>query len=193
MKQFVKVPIAALFFCALASCKKDKKEKVYTEENPLEKFYSLSGFSAKTNFINSGTYESSLAFSPLVKGEIKALTIKLPDANPTLKVTIWDYDTKTALRTETLEVTAANTQILKSIAPLSLEKDKKYIISMNSNDWYKMYKPDASNAAYPITAGNIKFIEYRWVSAISGTPKFPTNVSLDYNAGDLSFVFQQTE
>lgn len=193
MKQFAKLTIAALLLCSFASCKKDKKEKTFPEENPLEKYYSLSGFSVKSNFVNFGWYESSLAFSPLVKGEIKALTIKLPDANPALKVTIWDYDTKTALRTETVEVTTANTQILKSIAPLSLEKDKKYIISMNSNDWYNMQKPDRSNASYPITAGNIKFIEYRWVSAISGTPKSPTNVSLDYNAGDLSFVFQQTE
>jgi len=190
MKHTVKLTIVTLLVFSLASC---KKEKTHAEENPLEKYYELTGFNTKTIAQNAGWYESSLAFSPLVKGKINALTIKIPDVNSALKVTIWDYDTKAALRTETIEVAAANTQVVKSITPLSLEKDKKYIISMNSNDWYIMKKPDGSDATYPLTAGNIKFIEYRWVDAVSGTPKFPTIISHNYNAGDLSFVFQQTE
>ncbi|MNR57586.1 hypothetical protein D3C85_1783960 [compost metagenome] len=62
---------------------------------------------------------------------------------------------------------------------------------MNSNDWYKKNKADLTNVTYPITAGNITFNEYRWISGTGQT--FPTNVSANYNAGDLSFEFQQTE
>jgi hypothetical protein len=90
-----------------------------------------------------------LLFSPDVKGKITAITIKLPDTNPNLRVTIWDYTTKTVLRTETLNVTATNTLITKEISELALEKDKKYLITMNSNDWYKRAKADNSNTAYP--------------------------------------------
>ncbi|WP_080778925.1 DUF4082 domain-containing protein [Chryseobacterium phocaeense] len=178
------------------SCSKDDDESIpepimYAEENPLTKYHESTGFTTVSNFINAGNYEFGLVFSPNVKGKINAITVKLPDANPNLKVTIWDYTAKTVLRTEIVNIAASNTLLTKAIEAFPLEKDKKYMITMNSNDWYKKNKPDNSNATYPITAGNIKFLEYRWVGASSQT--FPTNVSLDYNGGDLSFNFQQTD
>ncbi|WP_048507568.1 DUF4082 domain-containing protein [Chryseobacterium angstadtii] len=181
----------------ITSCSKDDDEAavpvpvVYAEENPLNKYHENAGFTTVTNFINSGNYEFGLAFSPNVKGKINAITVKLPDANPNLKVTIWDYTDKTVLRTEMVNVSASNTLVTKAITELALEKDKKYMITMNSNDWYKKNKPDNTNAVYPITAGNIKFLEYRWVGTSSQV--FPTNISSDYNGGDLSFNFQQVD
>lgn len=190
---YVILVFAAVF--SIASCSSDDDPIVqpvtYALENPLGKYHETAGFTTTTNFINSGSYEFGLAFSPNVKGKITGITIKLPDANPDLRVTIWDYTTKTVVRTETINVTAANTLITKEISELALEKDKKYMITMNSNDWYKRSKPDNSNAAYPITAGNIKFLEYKWGSGTSQT--FPANTSLDYNGGDLSFNFQQVD
>ncbi|KXH81094.1 DUF4082 domain-containing protein [Chryseobacterium kwangjuense] len=177
------------------SCSKDDESIpepiVYAEENPLNKYHESTGFTTVSNFINAGNYEFGLVFSPNVKGKINAITVKLPDANPNLKVTIWDYTAKTVLRTEIVNVAASNTLLTKAIEAFPMEKDKKYMITMNSNDWYKKNKPDNSNAIYPITAGNIKFLEYRWIGTSSQT--FPTNVSLDYNGGDLSFNFQQTD
>lgn len=164
---------------------------VYNEENPLDKYHNLAGFTTTSNFVNSGNYEFGLTFSPNVKGKINALVVKLPDLNPNLKITIWDFDTKTVLRTEMVNVATVNTVVVKSIPEMMLEKDKKYVITMNSNDWYKRSKADNSNAVYPITAGNIKFWEYRWVGGSSQV--FPTNISLDYNGGDLSFNFQQVD
>lgn len=179
----------------ITSCSKDDDEQtapiVYNEENPLNKYHELAGFTSTSNFINSGDYEFGLVFSPNVKGKINSLVVKLPDVNNNLRITIWDYNTKTVLRTETVNISAANVSVTKSIAEFVIEKDGKYMITMNSNDWYKRYKLDNSNAIYPITAGNIKFLEYRW---LSGTAQvFPTNVSQNYNAGDLSFNFQQVE
>lgn len=179
-----------------ASCSKDEDEPVlqpvvYAEENPLNKYHEATGFTTVTNFINAGNYEFGLVFSPNVKGKINAITVKLPDVNPTLKITIWDYASKTVLRTEMVNVATSNTLMTKTIEALALEKDKKYVITMNSNDWYKKSKSDNSNAVYPVTAGNIKFLEYRWIS--SSSQVFPTNISLDYNGGDLSFNFQQVD
>ncbi|WP_167028794.1 DUF4082 domain-containing protein [Chryseobacterium sp. Tr-659] len=179
---------------SITSCSKDDDEQVsppvtYMEENPLAKYYENTGFTTVTNFVNSGDYEFGLVFSPSVKGKINSITVKIPDSNPNLRITIWDYTTKTVLRSEIVNVSASNTLITKNISELSLEKDKKYMITMNSNDWYKKSKSNNSNATYPVAAGNIQFWEYRWLSGTAQT--FPTNISSDYNAGDLSFNFQQ--
>ncbi len=183
-----------LLTAALAiSCSSDDKDNTpkFETENPLAAYYTTTGFSSVSNFINSGDYEFGLAFTPTVKGKIKAITLKLPATNPTVRVTIWDYTAKTVLRSETLNVATADVEVKKEISELSLDKDKKYMITMNSNDWYKKNKSDLTNATYPVVAGNITINEYRW---ISGTGQiFPTNVSSNYNAGDLSFDFQQTE
>lgn len=157
----------------------------------MDKYHSEAGFTTTSNFINSGSYEFGLVFSPTVKGKITAITAQLPDVNTSLKVTIWDYTTKAVIDTQIINVASANTLVTKEIAAIPVEKDKKYMITMNSNDWYKRNKPDNTDATYPITAGNIKFLEYRWVSGT--TQVFPTNVSLNYNGGDLSFNFQQVD
>lgn len=177
-----------------ASCSsdddKDNAPKFETE-NPLAAYYTQTGFTTVSNFVNSGDYEFGLVFTPTVKGKIKAITLKLPAASPAVRITIWDYASKAVLRSETVNIETADVQVTKEISELALDKDKKYMITMNSNDWYKKSKADNSNATYPIVAGNITFNEYRWLSGTAQT--FPTNVSSAYNAGDLSFDFQQTE
>lgn len=183
-----------LLTAALAiSCSSDDKDNTpkFETENPLAVYYTKTGFTTVTNFINSGDYEFGLVFTPTVKGKMKAITLKLPATNPSVRVTIWDFATKAVLRSETLNIATADVEVKKEISELALEKDKKYLISMNSNDWYKKSKADNSNAVYPIVAGNITFNEYRWLSGTAQT--FPTTVANSYNAGDLSFDFQQTE
>lgn len=187
--------MAMILLLAATSCRKDDDNPepvvpVYQLENPLVAYHTAAGFTTTNNFINAGSYEFGLVFSPNVKGNIKGITAMLPDVNANLKVTIWDFDTKTVLRTEMVNVASANTAVTKEISDLPLEKDKKYVITMNSNDWYQRRKADNSNATYPITAGNIKIHDYRWVGGATQT--FPTNISLNYNGGDLSFNFQQT-
>ena len=187
---FVILSAAILTVSCSSDDDKDNTPEFKTE-NPLAVYYTQTGFTTVSNFVNSGDYEFGLVFTPTVKGKIKALTLKLPATNPSVRVTIWDYTAKTVLRTETLNIAAADVQVNKEISELALEKDKKYMITMNSNDWYKKSKADNSNVTYPIVAGNITFNEYRWLSGTTQT--FPTNVSANYNAGDLSFDFQQTE
>ncbi|WP_343589460.1 hypothetical protein [Flavobacterium sp.] len=192
MKTFKCILIVLVTTVFTVSCSSDKEDKpTFKTENPLDAYYTATGFTTITNFINSGDYEFGLAFTPTVKGKIKAITLKLPATNPSVRVTIWDYTAKSVIRSETLNIATADVQVSKEISELALEKDKKYMITMNSNDWYKKNKADNSNVTYPIIAGNITFIEYRWISGTAQT--FPTNVSANYNAGDLSFDFQQTE
>lgn len=192
MKTF-KILFTILLTAVLAvSCSSDDDNTPkFKTENPLAAYYTQTGFTTSTNFINSGDYEFGLVFTPTVKGKIKAITLKLPATNPNLRVTIWDFTTKTVLRSETLNVATADVEVKKEISELALEKDKKYLISMNSNDWYKKSKADNAATTYPVVAGNITFNEYRWLSGTAQT--FPTSIATTYNAGDLSFDFQQTE
>lgn len=189
MKTFKTIITFLVIASSMISCSND--DESFQTENPLEAYYAQTGFTTVANFINSGDYEFGLVFTPTVKGNIKAITLKLPAANPTVRVTVWDYETKVVLRSEDVNVATADVQVTKEISALALEKDKKYLITMNSNDWYKKTKADNTVAIYPIIAGNITFNEYRWISGTTQT--FPTNVSLNYNAGDLSFNFQRTK
>ncbi len=190
MKTFKTIIALLIIVSSTISCSSDD-DKSFKTENPLEAYYTKAGFTKVANFINSGDYEFGLVFTPTVKGNMKAITLKLPATNPTVRVTVWDYETKVVLHTENLNVATADVQVTKEISALALEKDKKYLITMNSNDWYKKSKADDTDAIYPIVAGNITFNEYRWKSGTTQT--FPTNASLNYNGGDLSFIFQRTE
>lgn len=190
MKTFKTIIAFLIIASSTISCSSDD-DKSFKIENPLEAYHAKAGFTTVTNFINAGDYEFGLVFTPTVKGNMKAITLKLPATNPIVRVTVWDYETKVVLRTESLNVATADVQVAKEISDLPLEKNKKYLITMNSNDWYKKSKADNANAVYPIVAGNITVNEYRWIGTTSQV--FPTNVSLNYNGGDLSFDFQQTE
>ncbi len=195
-KNYIKLLMFLGLFFAISNCRsKDDDEpippKVYPVEKPLAAFIYNSGINQSTDFVNSLNYESGQVFSPNVTGTINAIHVKLPDSESNLRITIWDYDTKVVLKTEVVNVTAANTIITKAITPLSLQKDKKYVISMNGNDWYNREKNPATPIAYPIVAGNITYHNYIWKSGTAQV--FPTNVDATYIAGDIDFTFQQTD
>ena len=184
--------VSALLLLTAVGCKKNDPVRIYQEENPLSSYIVNTGFNqASSNFINAGNYEFGLEFTPMVKGQIKAITFKIPAPATNVRVTIWDATAKTVLRTETIPTVLANTEVKQDITPLALEKDKKYFISYNGSSWYKRNKSDGSKAVYPIIAGNIKITNYNWLYGEAQT--FPTTVSSDYYAGDLSFIFQQAD
>ena len=159
----------------------------------LSSYLSTTGYNqANTAYVNSGNYEFGLVFTPQVNGAIKSLKVNIPDANSALRITIWDVATTTVLRTETVNVTAANIDVTKAITPLNLEKSKKYAITMNSGDWNNRKKTNNTAATYPVTVGNIVVNEYRWTSSTTAQQIFPTTIGTDYYAGDVDFVFQQT-
>lgn len=192
-----KIFMALFAISTIIGCSKEEDEviapaKVYAEENPLSGYISNSGFNQMTtNFINAGSYEFGLRFTPKVKGKINAITVRIPDNATTLRVTIWDADAKTVLKTVNIANVTANTEKTETIEPLTLQKDGRYAITFNSNDWYNRTKNGNAAASYPITVGNIVIDGYNWLSGTTQT--FPTGVSNTYYAGDLSFVFQQMD
>ncbi|MEO8237908.1 MAG: hypothetical protein ABI793_05165 [Flavobacterium sp.] len=195
LKTIIAIFSLAVFAVSCNSNDDDSPEPItYPEENPLNAYLTGSGFEQKTEEVKDAFFsEFGFSFKPTVNGKINALAVKMPDVNTTLKVTIWDVATKTAIRTEIVSIPTANVTVEKLITPIALIKGKEYYITRNSNDWYKRYRTDGSATTYPIVAGNITITGYAYIANNTGAPLFPTNLlNTDY-AGDTSFKFQQTE
>lgn len=159
----------------------------------LSGYLTSTGYNQATNtFMNCGNYEFVLVFTPQVNGVMKSLKVNIPDINANLRITIWDVATNTVVRTETVNVATANTDNTKVITPITLEKSKKYGIMMNSADWHNRKRTNNSAATYPVTVGNIVINEYHWQSSTVAQQIFPVAVGNDCYAGDVDFVFQQT-
>ena len=183
-----KTVLLAVITFLVFSCSKD--DPAAPLQNPLSGYLTASGFNQLTvNNINNGDYEFGYSFIPSVNGKITALVAKLPDVRSGMRVTIWDKTTATVLRTETIDVSAANVEVIKEINSLDLTKDKEYFITMNSNDWYQHKKTDNSIATYPFIVEDIKITSYGFSDGTTQT--MPTSPTSTYYAGDCSFKFQK--
>jgi len=161
----------------------------YPTENPMPSFLSSTGFNQKNlDIIDDASYEFGYKFKPLVKGKMKYIKVNLPDAQTNLRVTIWDVETQTVIRTETITSVTANIDTKLNITSLALTKDKEYMITFNCTDWHERSRDDAGNVVYPVTAGNISITGYGYIFGTSQA--FPTTYRVNYIAGDLSFGFQ---
>jgi hypothetical protein len=190
-KQIASIALMSIVF--LTSCSKDDEPTpvTYQEENPLIGYLTNGGINgAVIDVVDGTTSEIGNEFTPLVNGKINAITVSLPAVNTDLRVTIWNATTQTVIRTEYVNVSTAATQITKNITAIPLQKDSKYAITMNTNNWYFRDKSNGTQIAYPITSGNIRFESFGYTE----TPGliYPQQFSNDYYNGDLSFIFQQT-
>lgn len=187
--------ITAIFaVVTLIGCKKDDDTpaKVYAEENPLGAYLQNSGFNQKTTNIAAGyVSEFGYTFKPKVKGKINAFTFKIPYNMTNARVTIWNADSKTVLRTIIVPNVIANAEIRQNIDALTLDTSSKYTITTNGKFYYERTKTDGSVTVYPIDAGNISILGYGYTNTAAQT--FPIFTSTSYYGGDLSIVFQQTE
>ena len=182
---------SAFVLLSLASCKKDK-DPDFPEQSPLADYLAAAGFTQKTtDLVNAGDYEFGIKFTPKVKGSIKKITLKIPDNAASVRVTIWDVTTKTAIRTETIATVAKGIEKVQEITPLALNAGVNYMITYNGNDWYKRERTDAAPAPYPIKVGELTIDGYSWIGGTGQT--FPTINDPKYYAGDIGFVFQQAK
>jgi hypothetical protein len=197
MKKILNLTFLTLIL--LSSCKKNDDSApaapapvIYSEENPLPTFLSITGFN-ETNVVVTGLppVEFGFTFKPRVKGKINSLVVKVPSTQSAVRITIWDKATQTALLTETIAVTA-NVEASKPITALALVKDKEYVISCNSNGWFTRQKSNTQAANFPVTAGNVIIANTNFQLGSSQTFP-PPSISNNAYTGDISFNFQQTE
>lgn len=186
--------LLTVFVTLLMSCSKDEDTQLplFQEENFLAGYLDATGFDEQTATIIDGLdFERGVLFAPMVAGKITSLNVKLPQTYGGLRITIWDRNAQTPIRTELVNYSDATTQMTFDIPDLQLIKDKEYIISMNVNDVYKRSRFGNTAVSYPFTSGNIQILSYRFMAGFNQT--FPTDSAAKYYEGDLSFNFLRTE
>lgn len=197
MKNTIYFGIASLL---LASCASDNDDAVQdapmvaVTENPLPGFLSQHHFDDNTiTYIDdNNNYEMGFAFRPLVAGQINAVVLKVPQANSGIRVTIWDTETESALRTIYVPAPAA-AFTTQTIDPLALEQGKEYMITMNANDYYfgiLNFLPEPLE--YPYVYGHISITGSAIDMSNSGQ-QMPAADMINATAGWCSFEFQQTQ
>jgi hypothetical protein len=170
----------------------DDKTPVYPQENPLQGYLTTSGFDEEvTTTTDAAATESGFRFRPTVTGVVTALTARIPDVNNNLRVTIWDVATGDVVKTELFNITSSGVAVTKAITALPLVKDKEYMITMNSGDYYRHEKTDGTDASYPFTVGNIQVTGSGY--ALGADQTYPYVFPVDYTNGDLSFTFQRIQ
>ncbi|MCZ8023403.1 MAG: hypothetical protein O9302_13885 [Cyclobacteriaceae bacterium] len=188
--------LACILLLSLTQCKEEDAEKItYEPENIFPDFYDLAALKFDKGSVNDFYYEYGFSFQFLNKGVIKNLKVKLPDNQTNLRITIWTAGTKEVIKTFTIPDVKANVEFVLDIPDLEVEKDKKYTISLFSNDYF-FYKKGSSAVSLPVTKGNIQITDYHSQSfnTPNATPQYPTiflNTSIW--AGELSFDFQRME
>jgi len=199
-KSLLKFALLACLALPIVSCSSDDDSVAVVAQppvnqnplqDPLRGYLYAAGFTNALAMKNSGNYEFGIAFKPNVDGKIKAITAIIPDTHPGMRISIWDRAAGTVLRTETIDVTAAGVEVIKTIDDLQLIKDKEYMFTFNSDDWYNHTNPGNAATTYPLTVGDIKITDYGFISSTATETLLPTNMRTTYYAGDISFKFQK--
>jgi Domain of unknown function (DUF4082) len=187
--------VACAISLAFTQCKKKVTAPVvYKDENSYQTFLQQSGLNQSVQVSNNmagNMYIDGYSFKPLKKGVIKAVVVKIPEANSNLVVSLWDIATANAIKTEVINVSAANTETTKSIDPITLLAGKEYIISMHTKQDFIRTKSPYSAVDYPITVGNIT-VTRGWFNQ-SNFNEMPTIQLDNILYGDISFIFQQQD
>ncbi len=194
MKTTKKIAVFIAFIAlTLTSCSKDDDASPVTfqEENPLTGFLQTSGFNFSKNTSSNpgGEAEMGFSFIPKVNGTINALVNKTHVANSNLKVTIWDKVTGLAIATNYVNIANPSVELVTNISPVSLQKNKEYIISVKTQYYYTYQKQNSASQVYPVNSGNITI-----TGSLDGNPNQMPNLAISNSfTGDYSFIFKQTE
>lgn len=185
------VTILSLSFLFVNCDKDDSPADLAPLQDPLPGFIVASGFDEETsNRVNREFFvEAGISFIPMINGKITAIVVKIPDANPNLRVTIWDNVTKSVIKTIFIDVPAANVEVIRQISSIDLIKDREYIVSFNTNDYYLRFKTNQNQISYPFLIGDIQInnvlLNNGTAQTLPGTKTFNTYY------GDCSFKFQK--
>jgi len=181
-----------LFSCSRDECPAPPVVEVPSPTEEIGYYGLLSSVALPNSIIEEFNWDPALSleigydFTPKVSGKMTAIEVKLPFVHGATDVHIWDSSTRTLLRTETINMALAHTIIKKNISAVNLVANKKYIISVETNYWYRYRKADASRVNFPYTSGNITY-NYPATNARDICPE--KNIIEYVFEGDVAFTF----
>ncbi len=194
----IAISILALIFLLTSCSKSDDSSvapKVYPEENFLQGFLNNSGFVNPTSQASSMGF--GFQFKPKVNGKINSFVLKLPQVENEVRVTLKKEDVfSAAIYDELINVTTSNTDFVKVITPIQLEKGVNYYLIVKTYNSFYKYSRTSSNQA--VISGNIEIIGSDFgvqADGGSGISYFNGLFTSIYDSmcGNISFNFQQTE
>lgn len=178
---------SCFFLLVLISCSKDDSPAEKPIENPWDGLVEASGF-LNSQGITGAISEYGMAFSAETAGHIEAITLRLPQPQSNVRVTLWDYQAQQVLTTYEVDVNDAGQTVIHEIEAFPVQADKKYVLTVNAASFFKYSGPAGHAAQYPIEVGGIVFYEYRWAGG--SNQQFPYNSETSYIGGDIGFVFR---
>jgi hypothetical protein len=186
----------ALFLLVTVGCKKEDKREQLFLQNPFTTTLPGGMENYEMTIRTSGAWELGIAFRSNVSGKITQLGVKMPVAGRYV-LSLWDAETRTQIRTKTVEQDAPDKLRLVEIDPVDLPALKKMIVSVNSLDLntsaYKNYfcliHREGTNFM-PYTQKDIEVLYTCYT--LSDVPVFPGQVTLVeyeiYGRPEISFV-----
>lgn len=190
------ISLLLLVIIAFGACKKETETPtVFPEENFLEGYLKATGFNQFSEKSNVGIATYAVFFTPKVKGDIKAVHLRLPKAQANVRVSLWDVSTGNEIKNIPVTVFGDETNTKANLDDWKLEKNKSYAISMNSTSTYDRRRTITTKVPYPVVVGNISIDAVKF-----GNPyvpfipyNIPSSTSESVYFGDISFDFQRTE
>ncbi len=199
-KIFLYLAIATCF----TACKKDKVEEVPAlASTPAVESYSLAGFLKQTKYEEKVTAENGsngtileigFTFEPQIDGNLTAYKIKLPTANSSYKIVLWDVATQLPILSQICNYTTPNIEAsFALVTPKVLVKNKKYCISYivsPTTSYFIRSRNNGTAATFPFSIGNMKIYSPSYkILTDQNLRAFPNNVELFIYYGDVSFTF----
>lgn len=195
--QNLKIILCIISLCSFVSCKKDKENRPreYNAEKPMETFLGNADLTI-SSVVGVPPMEKGYEFVPKVKGELKKLYIKnYGSYSVSARITLWDVASKAIIMQHKYNALEPHKDHEFEIPVVTLEKDKKYILSNDMGNVINYSRPDGQNIPYPIDCGNIIVTGFytKMFSGANPPAIFPdTELNIRFY-GDYGFVFQQID
>jgi hypothetical protein len=179
------IAFTALF---IWSCKKDTGTPL--EESPFFSFFDEANIQIDTTPAALSTWEYGFTFTPLKDGKVTKFGVKLP-ATGDFTVRLWDLSgaTPTVVRERTVTSSALHNPAFIMVPDISVEKGKKYGITVLANSFYRITKKNGEKFAFPIERENIRIESFNEATNGSGTAAFPLTTTDDHVAPCVNVIF----
>jgi len=197
MKTEIKTFLFTIMLTAVfLSCSKNDEEQIideeriiYQEQNFFNGFLDQLGFT-EAEFGSYGyPFQFGLSFTPLVDGTINSFVAYVPYEEPYGSIKLWEKSTGMLVYSKDLNL-PENYELTVNVDPISLSKDKEYIITLYALASNFRYNFSFPNADLPIVEGDIQI---NYFTDSGHRDEMPSAVYSNFYYGDLSFNFQRTQ
>lgn len=182
--------ITAFLACAtlfIWSCGKDDPA---VEESPFFSFFDEADIKIDTTPSAAVAWEYGFTFTTLQSGKVTEFGIKLP-ATGDFKVRFWDLSgaTPVLIREKSVTSSAVHNPAFITVPDISVEKGKKYGVTVLADAFYRISKKSGDKFTFPIERDNIRIESFNEDPNDLGVEAFPLTTTEDHVAPCVNVIF----